>query len=60
MNNALIQLMKDGWQSNGVQRRGPLTNEIKIFKHCFTILQALSLFSWYLFAIWSRSGLCLT
>lgn len=42
MNNALIQRMKDGCQGNGVQGEegAPLTNEIKIFKHCFTILAA--------------------
>lgn len=38
MNNALVQLMKDGCHGNGVPGSGPLTNEIKIFKHCFTIL----------------------
>lgn len=53
MNNALTQWMKDDCQANGLKERGgrggggaPLINEIKIFKHCFTILpvtQALSL-----------------
>lgn len=30
--------MKDGCQRSGVQGRGPSDNEIKIFKHCLTML----------------------